>query len=209
VKRHHGDFTITANRLGASWHWTVEIGNSGAIWTQGTARTERAAWRAAETAADRGHLEFALRGGRPRTRPGGQARVAQPRRPGGPSRYTLPAMQRSEHHPFDASEYVTRRGHHLRRGDEVVVMTPNNVTGYGVVTALLPRYLGDVPDVRVRNPLTGRTLIVNAINVEPESGRIRGQARTKGTIAQRWAQVHAAEAAGHPIRHPRTHVFGK
>jgi hypothetical protein len=126
-------------------------------------------------------------------------------------------MQRAlGHHPFDASEYVTRRGHHIHRGDEVVVMTSNTVLSHGVVTELRPRYIGDVPDVRVRDPQTGRTLIVNAVNVEPESGRIRGagrrkvgQARIKSTVAQRWAQVHAAAASGHPIRHPRDYVFGK
>jgi hypothetical protein len=162
--------------------------------------------RAAE---ERGYV---TRAGHARTRRAqiaGRARVAQPRRPGGPSTYTLPAMQRSVRHPFDPAEYVTRRGHHIHRGDEVVVMTPNNVLSTGVVTALLPRYLGDVPDVRVRNPQTGRILIVNAVNVEPESGKIRGRARVKSTIASRWRQVHAAEVAGHPIRHPREYVFGK
>lgn len=37
----------------------------------------------------------------------------------------------------------------------------------------------------------------------------KGRARAKGTIAQRWAEVHAAAAAGHPIRHPRAYVFGE
>ena len=72
MKRHHGDFTITVNRLGSEWHWTVEILNSGAIWTQGMARTEVAAWSAAKRAAERGHLEYALRGGRPRDKPRGE-----------------------------------------------------------------------------------------------------------------------------------------
>jgi hypothetical protein len=31
--------------------------------------------------------------------------------------------------------------------------------------------------------------------------------RTPRTTSQRWAEVHAAEAAGHPIKHPRRHVF--
>ncbi len=76
MKRHHGDFEITVNRLGSQWHWTVEIGRSGAIWTQGVARTQAAAWRAAESAAERGHSEFVLRGGRPRRR--GRSRLRSP-----------------------------------------------------------------------------------------------------------------------------------
>jgi hypothetical protein len=162
--------------------------------------------RAAE---QRGYMKRAGQARTRRARLAGQARVAQPRRPGGPSTYTLPAMQRSVRHPFDAGDYVTRRGHHIHRGDEVVVMTSNNVLSTGVVTELLPRAIGDVADVRVRNPQTGRTLIVNAVNVEPESGRVRGQGRTKSSVASRWREVHAAAAAGHPIRHPRDYVFGK
>lgn len=36
----------------------------------------------------------------------------------------------------------------------------------------------------------------------------RGASRARGSIAQRWAEVHAAQDAGHPIRHPRAYVFG-
>ena len=36
----------------------------------------------------------------------------------------------------------------------------------------------------------------------------RGASRTRASLKQRWAEVHAAEAAGRPIRHPRAYVFG-
>lgn len=71
---------------------------------------------------------------------------------------------------FDASEYVTARGHLCQVGDFVLVMTPNNVLRDGRIERLLPRHVGDTPDVMVRDVMdTRRTLVTNAFCVEPDT----------------------------------------
>jgi hypothetical protein len=51
-------------------------------------------------------------------------------------------------------------------------------------------------------PFADRVAIRAAIHGDGR-GRVRGS-----EAAARWAQVHAAEAAGRPIAHPRAFVFG-